>query len=310
MEAFGAFDGSSNLPRATNTKPQAILNVLIHLHSRGYAESTLKGLSKKLKHLNRHANLANPDSVLKFINSKSNPNTKNLLANAYNNYAKYHKISWEKPVYRKSESPIKVPTEENIDHIIDNVLSLKRKVAYGILKDTGIRPIELHNLKLENIDLERGLIYIRSAKHGNPRTLKLKTQTLANFKTLVVRKEYALSQQLFASPDRLSMNWREERTRAYGRTGNPEFLKIRLYDLRHYYATKLYSCTKDLLRVKINLGHKNIQNTVKYTHMVAFKDDEYHSATASTVKEACKLIEIGYEYVTELEGIKIFRKRK
>jgi len=310
MEAFGAFDGSSNLPRATKNKPQAILNVLIHLHSRGYAESTLKGLSKKLKHLNRHANLADPESVIKYISTKDNPNTENLLANAYNNYAKYYNIPWEKPVYRKSESPIKVPTEENINHIINNVLSLKRKVAYGILKDTGIRPIELHKLKLENIDLERGLIYIRSAKHGNPRTLKLKTQTLANLKTLMAKMKPAFSQQLFASPDRLSMNWREERTRAYGRTGNPEFLKIRLYDLRHYYATKLYQTTRDILRVKTSLGHKNIQNTIRYTHIVSFKDEEYHSATAKTIKEAKELIESGFEFVTDMQGMKIFRKRK
>jgi integrase len=124
------------------------------------------------------------------------------MANAYNNYAKYNKIHWKKPVYRKSESPIKVPTEENINQIINNALSLKRKVAYGILKDTGIRPIELQKLKLENIDLERGLIYIRSAKHGNPRTLKLKTQTLANFRTLIARIKPELNDQLLCSPER------------------------------------------------------------------------------------------------------------
>jgi len=134
---FEPADGSSNLPRATTTKPQAILNVLIHLHSRGYAESTLKGLSKKLKHLNRHADLSDPESVLKYISTKTNPNTKNLLANAYNNYAKYYNIQWEKPVYRKSDSPIKVPTEENISYIISNSKSLKRKVTYEILKDSG-----------------------------------------------------------------------------------------------------------------------------------------------------------------------------
>ena len=29
-----------------------------------------------------------------------------------------------------------------------------------------------------------------------------------------------------------------------------------------------------------------------------------------TTKEACKLINVGYEYITEMDGIKIFRKRK
>ncbi len=30
----------------------------------------------------------------------------------------------------------------------------------------------------------------------------------------------------------------------------------------------------------------------------------------STVEEACKLINIGYEYMKEMDGIKIFSKRK
>jgi hypothetical protein len=33
-------------------------------------------------------------------------------------------------------------------------------------------------------------------------------------------------------------------------------------------------------------------------------------ATASTVKEATELIELGYEFVVEIEGLKLFRKLK
>jgi hypothetical protein len=40
------------------------------------------------------------------------------------------------------------------------------------------------------------------------------------------------------------------------------------------------------------------------------KNDEYYSAVASTTDEACKYIEIGYEFVTDMEGKKLFRKRK
>jgi len=41
-----------------------------------------------------------------------------------------------------------------------------------------------------------------------------------------------------------------------------------------------------------------------------FENDEYHSATAKTIEEAKQLIETGFEYVTEMEDIKLFRKRK
>jgi hypothetical protein len=44
--------------------------------------------------------------------------------------------------------------------------------------------------------------------------------------------------------------------------------------------------------------------------MVQFKTEEYLSATANTIEDAQKLIEAGYEYVTELDGVKLFRKRK
>jgi len=38
--------------------------------------------------------------------------------------------------------------------------------------------------------------------------------------------------------------------------------------------------------------------------------DDYTSAMAETLREARQLIEAGFEYVTEMEGAKVFRKRK
>jgi hypothetical protein len=91
----------------------------------------------------------------------------------------------------------------------------------------------------------------------------------------------------------------------------PELKKIRLYDLRHYFATMLYYRTKDILLVKEKLGHKSINNTLVYTHLVNFNDkDEFCSATAQNIEEAKKLVEQGFDYVTELDGVKLFRKRK
>jgi hypothetical protein len=40
------------------------------------------------------------------------------------------------------------------------------------------------------------------------------------------------------------------------------------------------------------------------------KNDRYHFAAVSSLDEAGKLIENGYEYVTEMEGMRLFRKPK
>lgn len=58
------------------------------------------------------------------------------------------------------------------------------------------------------------------------------------------------------------------------------------------------------------LGRKNINNTLVYTHLVDFMDDEYGSKVASTTEESCKLVESGFEFVCKISGANIFRKRK
>lgn len=68
--------------------------------------------------------------------------------------------------------------------------------------------------------------------------------------------------------------------------------------------------TKDILHVMKILGHKNINNTLIYAQLVDFKDDEYVSKVATIAKEACQLVEAGFEYVCDVDGKHIFRKRK
>ena len=58
------------------------------------------------------------------------------------------------------------------------------------------------------------------------------------------------------------------------------------------------------------LGHKNIRNTLVYTHLVDFGGDEYVCKVAKNVDDAKALIESGFDHVTDVEGMKLFRKRK
>lgn len=39
-------------------------------------------------------------------------------------------------------------------------------------------------------------------------------------------------------------------------------------------------------------------------------DDEFHVKVVHNLDEACKLLEVGLEYFTDLNGAKLFRKRK
>jgi len=72
----------------------------------------------------------------------------------------------------------------------------------------------------------------------------------------------------------------------------------------------LFHNTKNLLLVQKVLGHKSIQNTIKYTHLVHFKDDQYDVATAANLDEAKELAATGFEYFTTMNDIQVFRKPK
>jgi hypothetical protein len=59
------------------------------------------------------------------------------------------------------------------------------------------------------------------------------------------------------------------------------------------------------------LGHKNIKNTLIYTHLVKnVKEDKYICKVARNPSEIQELIEAGFEYVCQADGLAFFRKRR
>gem|GEM_PF-6345303 len=45
-------------------------------------------------------------------------------------------------------------------------------------------------------------------------------------------------------------------------------------------------------------------------HLMNLNDDEWTCKTATNVKESTTLILAGFQYITTIEGIQLFRKRK
>jgi integrase len=288
-----------------------IFQVIWKLKGRGYASRTLEGYSKRLKMLSKYVNLDNPESVKGFIASKESWSNayKEGIVNAYTHYIRVCGLSWDKPIYKRRQRLPNVPTTEQVNKIIAHA-GRKYALVFSILRDTGLRPIELHRLTLRNIDSEKGIVYPETAKGGNARALKLKPSTLAMLKEYVVSNSFGLNETMFPSTDVISHVFMRIRNRLARRLHEPELKKFRLYDLRHYFATMLYYKTKDILYVKEQLGHRRLENTLIYTHLIDFRDEEYIVRVARKVKEACQLIEAGFEYVTEIGGAKLFKKRK
>ena len=308
-EAVGSnpTDPTSSEPRKFESQ---IFHTLWELKKAGYAESTIETTSQRLKLLAKHCNLNDPESVRSYIASKDCTMAyKSGLVDCYDRYVRFNHLEWSKPYFRREEPIIQLPTEERVNKIISSCQS-KNALQFTLLKECGLRPIELHRLTLRYVDLENGILHIKTAKHGKVRTLRLKTKTLAMLRTYVSKHRFGLSDIMFSKPDTMSKAFQQARKRTAEKFQDPEILKVRLYDLRHFYGSMLYHKTKDLLFVKEKLGHRSLSSTMRYMHLIDWDYDEFIVKIASSIEEYKSLLEQGFEYISDYESMKVLRKRK
>jgi integrase len=281
------------------------------LRSLGLSEAYLNQMINALSLISKSANLDSTDEVLLLISKrKITDSSKANLCDFYSHYAKFYQIPFSKPKYYKDTKQIQLPTREDINTIIGHS-SKKYAIIYSIIRDNGLRPVEIANLTLNDINLDKGSISVISAKHGNPRTVKLKSETLAMLKTYVQSNNFNMNTKLFPKSSVITNTYCALRSSIAKKLCKPHLMKIRLYDLRHYFASTLYHETKDIVLTQQMLGHRSILNTMVYTHLIKFdSENNFYTATAKTIDEAQKLLENGFEYVVTFDSIMLFRKRK
>jgi integrase len=290
-----------------------IVQVLWQLKKDHKANDTIKNIGKCLSVLKEHTNLEDPEAVKTYVATLDrNDGYRRNLIMAYEHYVKLFNLTWTKPKYHENAKMPKIPTERVIDAIMANS-PLRLRTALAISKDTGIRPVELMRITLRNLDLQNGVIYPETAKHGSPRVLKLTNRTLNLLNQYLSTRSVNLTEPIFGywNSDTYGKWFRHYRNRTADKLQDPSIKTVRLYDLRHYFATMTYHKTRDILFTKQQMGHRKIETTLIYTQLLQFdKDDNYTCKVAQTVEQATELIENGFEYVTEIDGIKLFRKRK
>jgi len=283
--------------------------VLWQCRKDGFAEGSLRAWSKRLKHLAKYTDLDRPEEVKAFVAEKEcGLSYKEGLVQAYMHYTKFFNIVWVPPQYRREDRVPLVPTTQQLNDLIAS--SSKKYQAVLTLAKYGVRPIEIERLRLRDIDFKSGTVSVATAKGGRGRAIQLTIKDMLRLEIYLADRVQDLDEKPFPSSRAITDNYCKIRKRLSQRLNDTSYLKIRLYDFRHYYGTLLYHQTKDILYVKQQLGHRRIENTLIYTHLIKLRDSGYIVKVAKTVKEASDLLEQGFDYVTMVEGVRLFRKPK
>ncbi|GHA39943.1 integrase [Salinimicrobium marinum] len=176
----------------------------------------------------------------------------------------------------KTSKKIQVPfSEKEVENVLQNFDSnsfegLRDRLIIEMFYSTGIRRSELIEIKLQNIDLEGGVLKVKG-KRNKERYVPLLASVVETFKTYrEARKsiENALSQgYLFLTSRGVKMN----ESLVYRLINNyfrgvSSKVKKSPHILRHSFATHLLNQGADLNAVKELLGHSSLAATQVYTH--------------------------------------------
>lgn len=308
--------GSKNLS-ATETKTVAgelhetadikglIAKYLAWLEKEGYNDKSC--YPTLLKTLAKTANLLDPEDVKRAIGKlQCKDGTKMLCVYAYDAFAKMEKITWSKPRYRQEENLPFVPDEAELDSLIASCQSKRMAAFLQALKETYADPGEV--LRLRWIDISGNVVTINNPVKGHlPGQMEVTNKLLAMLNCLPKNSERIFPttyMNMYTSFDNV-------RHRAARTLQNPRLLKISFKSFRHWGGSMIAHYTNgNVLTVKKLLRHKRVENTMKYISMIHFKDDEFEVTTATTVEEAKQVLSTGFDYITEKNGIMLFRRPK
>ena len=284
------------------------------LRNNGKSQATIRGRVKLLKRLTRRgANLYDPESMKKTIADQPWGNgQKNNAVDAYSSFLKMVGGIWEAPLYKIVRKIPFIPKEVEIDQLIA-ACSPRMATFLQLLKETGARCGEIWQLTWSDIDFESKVVNITPEKNSNPRVAHLSNKLLDMLQSLPKKYGDRVFSLLTMLIDNFAVNFQRQRRRAASKLKNPRLLKIHFHTFRYWKGTMLYHQTKDMYYVMQRLGHKNIKNTLLYVQLeeALFQgEDEYVSKVAKTEKEICSLVEAGFEFVTDFQEAKIFKKRK
>ncbi|MGI5828450.1 MAG: tyrosine-type recombinase/integrase [Patescibacteria group bacterium] len=247
--------------------------------SRGLKKSTVDKHLELLSRLRREVRPFTSKNTLSFLvslkDTKSIGYVNRLLLTARiwgefvgdSEFKTLKKFKEQKGVIRKS-----ILSEDEINKILDMPCKFCNKsrwrlltFAFKVLAFTGLRPIELCNLKLVNVNFGTGCFEILNDKTGKNRYVPIPE----NLKWSV--RHYAEKGQVYLleKPNRhpfttedLSENFRK-RVRRLRIKRN-----VSLYSLRHSIATRLLDTDQiSVYKVQKLLGHNDLQTTAIYTHL-------------------------------------------
>lgn len=252
---------------------------------RKFSQKTIKAyihyITEILRFASKNPKEINQNDVKNYLEYLCN---KNLSSSTLNTAYSALKFYFEKVLRRnffihipRAKKDKKLPivlSRKEVLNIIDAANNIKHKLMIQILYSSGLRVSELINLKINDIDFNRKVFNIRSAKGRKDRTVKAAATVLKNTERYLL--EFKPLKYLFESQidgDKLAIRSIQKITEILAKKiGITQ--PISPHVLRHSFATHLLEQGTSLRYIQSLLGHSRLETTQIYTKVATSKFDE------------------------------------
>ena len=168
---------------------------------------------------------------------------------------------------------------EELDAIIEASQSTELPTFLRLAVETVMRRSELLSLTWRQVDLNRSIAHLVDTKNGEARSVPLSSTAASILRSLTDDKDGKVFTS-FKAPEAVTRAFQRALVRARKKyvekcktrhvKPNPHFLvNLRLHDLRHEGASRLFEKGFNPMEAAAVTGHKTLQMLKRYTHLKA-----------------------------------------
>lgn len=200
---------------------------------------------------------------------KKSVSYQNQCISGIKHYVNFKQIAIEQLDIKRPKKDRKLPlvlSKAEIKALFNAVQNIKHKTLLSLVYSAGLRIGEALSLKLHDIDFDRGLIHIKSAKGRKDRYTLLSPGIVPLLQAYI--SHYNPSYYVFEGRSHqqyTAVSARQVLKQTLRKAGIQK--SATLHTLRHSFATHLLENGTDIRYIQELLGHKSPKTTMIYTHV-------------------------------------------
>jgi integrase len=249
-----------------------IINYGLWPRKEDYSIHTVRNDIKRLRRLDRRCSILEPEAPKRLIaNSSWNSDGKQHICEVLDRFYRFLGIKWIRPRYQQVETLPWIPHTDEVDALINGLGNPLVGTFVHLINDTGAPSGEAWQLQWHQVGFETRTVTLTPEKGSLSRQVKASQALVSKLSKLSKDRKFVFHLDNVDPIKKLeyfTTNYQRGRRVAPRRLRNPRINLISFRALRHYKGSMEYYRTRDIIHVKQILGHKSINNTMRYVSLI------------------------------------------